>query len=75
VTDIVRTCEKTYSEETIIKQGIRIHEMKFDDGKFPSKEIIKNFLNIVYEAFQSKGNENESESKCIAVHCIAGLGR
>ena len=73
VTDIVRTCEKTYTEEEIAAQGIRIHELKFDDGRFPSKEIIKAFLNIVSTVNQE--NMKDGEKRCIAVHCIAGLGR
>lgn len=72
VTDIVRTCERTYTEADIIKEGIRIHEFRFDDGKFPSKEIIKSFLDIVQEVFEKN---KQNEEKCVAVHCIAGLGR
>jgi protein tyrosine phosphatase type IVA len=72
VTDIVRTCERTYTEAEIIKEGIRMHELRFDDGKFPSREIIKSFLDIVEEVFEKN---KENEERCIAVHCIAGLGR
>ena len=75
VTDIVRTCERTYSDDEIIKEGIRIHELRFDDGKFPSLDIIKSFLSIVKEVFKGGDEAENSEEKCIAVHCIAGLGR
>ena len=76
VTDIVRTCERTYNDDEIIKEGIRIHELRFDDGKFPSLDIIKSFLNIVNEVFKvDRDGESNSEEKCIAIHCIAGLGR
>jgi hypothetical protein len=57
----------------ILKQGIRIHDLKFDDGKFPNREICKNFLNIVDNVFNK--NPTDGEEKCVAVHCIAGLGR
>jgi protein tyrosine phosphatase type 4A len=75
VTDVVRTCERTYTEDDIIKEGIKIHDMRFDDGKFPSKEIVKNFLDIVEGVFAKDIKENQIEEKCVAVHCIAGLGR
>jgi protein tyrosine phosphatase type IVA len=69
----VRTCERTYTEDEIIKNEIRIHDLKFDDGKFPDKETIKSFLNIIDDVFKS--DQKSDEEKCIAVHCIAGLGR
>ncbi len=75
VTNIVRTCERTYTEDEILKNGIRIHNLKFDDGKFPNYETIKSFLNIIDEVFVSDGKSENVEEKCIAVHCIAGLGR
>ena len=75
VTDIVRTCERTYTEDEILKNGIRIHDLKFDDGKFPNKETIKSFLNIVDDVFPLNEKSDNNEEKCIAVHCIAGLGR
>lgn len=71
MTDLVRTCEKTYSEELILCQGINIHELKFNDGSFPTKFIVRKFLNIVNNVFE---NDKETE-KCIAVHCISGMRR
>lgn len=105
--------------------------MKFNDGEFPNKTIIKKFLNIIFQVYNKKnykdketnknenrkastsskideyrvinkdvleGNSNENNNNnnigdninsdktnkefkedemqpCIAVHCIAGLGR
>ncbi len=75
VTDVVRTCERTYTDDHIINKGIRIHDLRFDDGKFPNKEIIKSFINIMNDVFPIREKKQINENKCIAVHCIAGLGR
>mmetsp|Transcript_16673 Transcript_16673/g.17424 ORF Transcript_16673/g.17424 Transcript_16673/m.17424 type:complete len:170 (-) Transcript_16673:978-1487(-) len=71
VSDIVRISEPTYSREEVEKAGIRLHEMHFDDGASPPQEIIDEWNALVNEVF---GRRNE-ENKCIAVHCVAGLGR
>ena len=87
MTDIVRTCEKTYSEDVILKQNIRIHviffvklqDLKFNDGDFPNNLIISKFMIIVNNVFQSKiddeKNVSSDKTPCVAIHCIAGLGR
>lgn len=72
VTDIVRYCEPTYKSEELTNAGIRLHEMEFKDGTSPSKEIIMAWLQLVDKTFfQGSAGENA----CIAVHCVAGLGR
>lgn len=68
---MVRTCEKTYSEEMILNEGINIHDLKFNDGSFPSKYIVRQFLNIVNKVFE----DEKGTDKCIAVHCISGMRR
>lgn len=67
VTDIVRVCEPTYSTEEVEKAGISMHELAFDDGQSPPSAIIDQWLGIV-KAMKAKGG-------CIAIHCVAGLGR
>ena len=55
--------------------------MEFPDGRVPNGNIIKRFMNLVEETFKSQKGEkltqetDESDPKCIAIHCIAGLGR
>jgi len=67
VTDIVRVCEPSYSADEVSKSGIAMHEIPFEDGRSPPPEVITNWLAVVKSMKASKG--------CIAVHCVAGLGR
>lgn len=68
VTDIVRVChEQTYSAAEVSKQAILMHEIPFDDGKSPPPEVIQEWLKVV------KGMRDNSG--CVAIHCVAGLGR
>merc|ERR1712107_269812 len=69
VTDVVRTCEKTYLPEPSEKEGIRIHDMMFPDGAAPPQDIIQR-LDLISERYKVKTNPG-----IVAVHCVAGLGR
>ncbi|SOV77985.1 protein tyrosine phosphatase [Plasmodium sp. gorilla clade G3] len=67
VTDLVRTCERTYNDGEIQGAGINVHELIFPDGDAPTEDIVSNWLNIV---------NNVIKNNCaVAVHCVAGLGR
>ena len=48
--------------------------MFFDDGASPPKEIIAQWIAVVSSTFDSSPPA-DGDSPCIAVHCIAGLGR
>lgn len=67
VTDIVRICEPTYSAGEVEKQGISMHELPFADGQSPPAEVIESWMKITKSMMNKKG--------CVAVHCVAGLGR
>ncbi|CRG96182.1 protein tyrosine phosphatase, putative [Plasmodium gallinaceum] len=67
VTDLVRTCEKTYNDREIERAGINVHELIFPDGDAPTDDIVNNWLTVV---------NNVIKNNCaVAVHCVAGLGR
>eukprot|EP01041_Mallomonas_annulata_P004601 gene4601-9140_t len=76
VTDLVRIAEPTYSKDEVEKAGICMHEMHFDDGASPPSEIITEWIFLVKELFGKPGRKLETNpAPCIAVHCVAGLGR
>ena len=65
ITAVVRLNEaSTYDREEFIKEGIKHHDLYFDDCTVPSNAVVLNFLNMV-----------EAEKGVVAVHCKAGLGR
>jgi len=79
VTDIVRICEPTYEADDVQAAGIVLHEMFFEDGQPPSKDIILRWLLLVRQRFPTPNRKNKTlynvQKPCIAVHCVAGLGR
>jgi protein tyrosine phosphatase type IVA len=89
VTDVVRVCEPTYSTTDVCSAGITVHEMEYKDGSSPSEQLIQSWLRLVETTFYmtptppthtttAGGSSTVSTTTvppCIAVHCIAGLGR
>lgn len=72
VTDVVRVCEPTYLAAELTTAGIELHEMEYTDGTSPPKEVIDKWLVLVDKVFCQSAPDS---SPCIAVHCVAGLGR
>lgn len=75
VTDIVRVCEPTYQDAALQTAGISLHDMEYADGHSPPSEVIDQWLQLVDKIFFSSTAEPSSGKVCIAVHCVAGLGR
>ncbi len=46
-----------------------MQDWPFDDGAPPSNQIVDDWLNLLRLKFR------EEPGSCIAVHCVAGLGR
>uniref|UniRef100_A0A3P9MMS6 Uncharacterized protein n=1 Tax=Oryzias latipes TaxID=8090 RepID=A0A3P9MMS6_ORYLA len=69
VTTVVRVCEATYDAALVVKEGIQVLDWPFDDGAPPSNQIVDDWLNLLKLKFR------EEPGCCIAVHCVAGLGR
>ncbi|XP_073425501.1 protein tyrosine phosphatase type IVA 1 isoform X1 [Dendrobates tinctorius] len=69
VTTVVRVCEATYDSALVEKEGIQVLDWPFDDGAPPSSQIVDDWLNLLKAKFR------EEPGCCIAVHCVAGLGR
>ncbi|KAF9091918.1 Protein tyrosine phosphatase type IVA 1 [Mortierella sp. AM989] len=73
VTDLVRICEGSpYDAKPLSDIGICVHDnMKFTDGTAPGKEVISNWLDLNDQVFFN----SEDKDRCIAVHCVSGIGR
>ena len=65
VKTLVKLCDETrYDTDYLIHHGINVINIPLQDGTVPSKEVVKQWTNII-----------KQEKNCIAVHCVSGLGR
>lgn len=67
--DVVRLCDPTYKIERLVDAGIRVLDWQFDDGSPPPNEIVDEWFSLLKTRFR------EEPGCCVAVHCVAGLGR
>jgi protein tyrosine phosphatase type IVA len=66
VTALVRACEPTYrGHAELSSAGIDLYDMEYPDGTSPPTELIQRWLDLV----------DRVKPGCIAIHCVAGLGR
>ncbi|CAG9322625.1 PRL [Blepharisma stoltei] len=77
VVHLARTCEGMYDDRVFEERGIEIHKLNFTDGSAPPKAVILKWLSLVKNTFFENGKikVTQGKSPCIAVHCLAGLGR
>lgn len=73
VRDVVRVCEPSYPASLATNEGITVTDWPFADGEAPPSEIVTNWIDLCKSRFSSV--TGEEEAPCIAVHCVAGLGR
>ncbi|KAK0405542.1 hypothetical protein QR680_018049 [Steinernema hermaphroditum] len=66
---VVRVCESSYPTEPLTSHGIDVIDWEFIDGSPPPPDVINKFLMLAKESFMMHPDQ------CIAVHCVAGLGR
>ncbi|PIK35602.1 hypothetical protein BSL78_27574, partial [Apostichopus japonicus] len=69
VQEVVRVCEPKYDKELLAKEGIEVLDLVFDDGGVPSVDIIDKWVALLKKRFM------DTPESCVAVHCMAGLGR
>ena len=58
---LVKSCETEYSGDMLVKEGIELQELIFEDGRLPSKDVTKRWLEIVDDFFDPEGGETERE--------------
>lgn len=51
-----------------------MQEMHYADGASPPDEIIDAWTELVHQTFDKKSKDQKNRP-CIALHCVAGLGR
>uniref|UniRef100_A0A8C1HU49 Protein tyrosine phosphatase type IVA 3 n=1 Tax=Cyprinus carpio carpio TaxID=630221 RepID=A0A8C1HU49_CYPCA len=68
-TTVVRVCEITYDKTPLEKDGITVVDWPFDDGAPPPSKVVEDWLSLLKRRFI------EEPGCCVAVHCVAGLGR
>ncbi|XP_060777869.1 protein tyrosine phosphatase type IVA 3 [Neoarius graeffei] len=68
-TTVVRVCEVTYDKTPLEKDGITVMDWPFEDGAPPPTKIVDDWLSLLKNKFC------EDPGSCVAVHCVAGLGR
>ena len=68
-TTVVRVCEVTYDKTPLEKDGITVVDWPFDDGAPPPGKVVEVWLSLLKAKFYN------DPGSCVAVHCVAGLGR
>ncbi|XP_006152170.1 protein tyrosine phosphatase type IVA 3 isoform X2 [Tupaia chinensis] len=68
-TTVVRVCEVTYDKAPLEKDGITVVDWPFDDGAPPPGRVVEDWLSLLRAKFC------DDPGSCVAVHCVAGLGR
>lgn len=66
---VVRVCDPSYNKEKLESSGIKVIDAAFPDGSTPPTEVREEWFNLLKEKFKQNPNA------CIAIHCVAGLGR
>jgi len=66
---VVRVCEPSYKTDELESQGIAVRDLAYDDGTPPPQHIVDEWLELLRQNYQ------QNPEGCIAVHCVAGLGR
>lgn len=49
--------------------------MFFDDGASPPADIITRWRTLIHSTFDNHDIKADPNKPCIAIHCVAGLGR
>ena len=48
---LVKSCETEYTADILVREGIQLEELIFEDGRLPSQDVINRWLKIVDDFF------------------------
>lgn len=68
-TVVVRVCQPSYKIDELQNEGIDVHDLEYDDGTFPPNDVVDEWFKLLKKQF------HDNPDGCVAVHCVAGLGR
>ncbi|KAK9708531.1 pKID domain [Popillia japonica] len=69
VTAVVRVCEPSYQTADLQNEGINVYDLEYDDGTSPPNNVVDEWFKLLKKQF------HDNPDACVAVHCVAGLGR
>ncbi|CRK94285.1 CLUMA_CG007800, isoform A [Clunio marinus] len=69
VSTVVRVCEPSYKKDVLEGAGIEVRDLAYEDGTFPPPNIVDEWFEVLKQKY------SENPDGCVAVHCVAGLGR
>jgi protein tyrosine phosphatase type 4A len=69
VSVLVQVCEVKYSSERLVRHGISVVNLDFEDGNGPPRSV----LDAWFELLRNKIAINPESA--VAIHCVSGLGR
>ncbi|EDV23597.1 uncharacterized protein TRIADDRAFT_27879 [Trichoplax adhaerens] len=68
-TDLIRVCEPSYEASLLVDEGIKVTDWPFEDGGPPPPKVVQEWFDLLIDRFAEK------PGCCVAIHCVAGLGR
>lgn len=74
VTDVFCFCAPCYDIRPLIEENIIFHDMAFQDGHEPNKDIIIKF-DEVFDQILEKASNDKDGTISVNMHCYSGLGR
>lgn len=90
VSTVVRVCEPSYKKDVLEGAGIEVRDLAYEDGTFPPPNIVDEWFEVLKQKWVSRlglgmwwdaddsdafCRYSENPDNCVAVHCVAGLGR
>jgi protein tyrosine phosphatase type 4A len=78
---VVRVCESKYSIEPFKEANIEVKDLPYQDGTAPSPAVVNEWVEFLHDKLVALpsdspgGGGGDGGPVCVAIHCVAGLGR